>query len=190
MHPRTVQRWWEVDFGTSKLRNGYLVPSENHTSIFPHATDACNNCAAMDIEEAQYNSALKKHGMQDDQGSMSRVTAIDDEKAALLDLKVERKRHRNEASAAMEVHKKCTIHVAKQYAEVEDAYNLFLRKGRSATALDMERVADAAMGLKFDMSTDFRQDKGIPFWNRSAQPGATYFMSNVTHYVHILCLHS
>lgn len=44
VHSRTVERWFEIDFGSVKLENGFPVPSPEHTAVFPHATDACNVC--------------------------------------------------------------------------------------------------------------------------------------------------
>lgn len=51
-------------------------------------------------------------------------------------------------------------------------------------------MAEIAKDDRFDVSTDFQKDKGMPCWNRSSQPGATYFMSNLTLYVLIHCLYS
>lgn len=76
------------------------------------------------------------------------------------------------------------------YEEKVDVFIDFLSKEANAAEEDIERMEYASMTMRFDMSTDHQQDKVIPCWNRSAQPGATYFMSNVIHYVHIICLHS
>lgn len=40
------------------------------------------------------------------------------------------------------------------------------------------------------MPSDYQQDKSVPAWNLSPQPGPTYFMSGETHYVHIFCVES
>lgn len=42
----------------------------------------------------------------------------------------------------------------------------------------------------FQIPSDYRQDKSLPSCNMTAQPGATYYMSSITHYVHIYCLES
>eukprot|EP00173_Palmaria_palmata_P004911 Plantae.Rhodophyta-Palmaria_palmata.ctg7694.p1 GENE.Plantae.Rhodophyta-Palmaria_palmata.ctg7694~~Plantae.Rhodophyta-Palmaria_palmata.ctg7694.p1 ORF type:complete len:106 (+),score=7.59 Plantae.Rhodophyta-Palmaria_palmata.ctg7694:644-961(+) len=37
------------------------------------------------------------------------------------------------------------------------------------------------------MSSDYQQDKQLPSWNSSPQPDQTYYLSGLTHYVHIIC---
>lgn len=85
--------------------------------------------------------------------------------------------------------KECTHNAPASYGKVEKAYDELIANGRSVTEADIEKMADAAMNLRFDMRTDYQQDKVIPCWNRSAHPGDTFFMSNETHFLHILCMH-
>jgi len=56
-------------------------------------------------------------------------------------------------------------------------------------ATTKEFIEDASNSW-FDVSSDYQQDKAIPSWNLSPQPGPTYFMSGETYYVHILCMES
>lgn len=102
MHSRTAERWFEIDVGTVKLGNGLPVFSPEHTSVFPHATDACTVCCEYALEEKAYQATLKRHGQQSDQGSISRINDTAVTECALEDLQAEKKRHREEAAAAME----------------------------------------------------------------------------------------
>lgn len=45
-------------------------------------------------------------------------------------------------------------------------------------------------GLWFDISIDYQQEKIIPSWRQSPQPGSTYYLSGISHYVHLMCLES
>lgn len=111
--PRTLQRWMDLDFGSTKLYNGYPVPNEEHTTIFPQFTNACNICCEFDVEEEHYEASLNRDRQQGDQGSLSKAPAAEDTQTAYDDLMAERRRHRSEAAAAMEYHKSC---VKKAYA--------------------------------------------------------------------------
>jgi len=52
-------------------------------------------------------------------------------------------------------------------------------------ATKLEAFVLAASDDWFDMSSDYQQDKSMPAWNQSPQPGPTYFMSGHTQNVHI-----
>lgn len=76
------------------------------------------------------------------------------------------------------------------YEAVSDQFTEFMQLGEAATDADIARMAASAASLRFEISSDYQQDKAIPAWNLSPQPGPTYFMSSITHYVHIICMDS
>ncbi|KAJ1616684.1 hypothetical protein T492DRAFT_894991 [Pavlovales sp. CCMP2436] len=49
------------------------------------------------------------------------------------------------------------------------------------------RLRDSAASTS---KADYQQDKAVPYWGYSPQPGPTYFMSHLTFYVHIICAES
>lgn len=118
---------------------------------------------------------------------MSRINDTADAESALEDLQQEQKRHREEAAAAMEFYKSCVDKAVAQYEAQERIFRDFVTLNDDSPEKIAE-VADALASGRHDLCSDSQQDKGIPAWNRSAQPGATYFMSNETHYVHIIFL--
>lgn len=61
---------------------------------------------------------------------------------------------------------------------------------RECKRRSIEKLVDNASAHEFDISSDYQQDKSILSWNSSPRPGATYFMSAITHYVHIIVLDS
>jgi len=54
----------------------------------------------------------------------------------------------------------------------------------------LETLVCAASDDRIGVSSDYQQDKSVPVWNQSPQPGPTYFMSVHTHYVNIFCAES
>lgn len=54
------------------------------------------------------------------------------------------------------------------------------------TKATIEEDADYFSQLIFIMESDYQQDKHLPHWGASPQPGPTYFMSHETAYVQII----
>lgn len=141
---RSLKRWRQLDFGSTMLENGNPVPSENHINVFPHAKDACNICCELDLEDKHYKASIKRHEQQGDQSSISRMSAAKDTRAAYADLIAERKRHRDEAAAAMAYHKECVTDAPRAYAEQCAAYKKFHAKGEKATSADIEAMCGSS----------------------------------------------
>lgn len=175
---------------TTVHRGGTYGPSEQHTTIFPHKTDACALCVLFSSDVARAEQSLKRHKQQADQGTLSRISAIVAVEQQRKDAAAELDRHRKESSAAMEMYKARVQKAPADYSALCQKYTAFMELGQSATTADIEAMADAACSLRFDVISDYQQDKHIPAWNLSPQPGPTYFMSAGTHFVHIICFDS
>ncbi|OSX75738.1 hypothetical protein BU14_0223s0011 [Porphyra umbilicalis] len=172
-------RWLKEYFGSTLRVDGMAVPSEEHTTLYPHKTDACSTCECL---RADLRSARQ---------------AIAEVKRTIADLEAAHEAHEDEAACAVQHHRKCVVNAAKRYERLSVLfYQLF-----PADATDMQQPVDvddaklealvcAASDDWFDLSSDYQQDKSVPVWNQSSQPGPTYFMSGHTHYVHIFCAES
>lgn len=79
------------------------------------------------------------------------------------------------------------------YTEVERRFKLLQTTCRDDTMTEEKRKADIlsfanrAARCWTDISSDYQQNKSIPAWNKSPQPGPTYYLSGLKHYVHIIC---
>lgn len=99
---RSIARWFDADFGSTSQRGGVSVASQEHTSVFPHATDACATCVVLNADVARSEQSLKRHKQQEDQRSMHLISARNDVELAGNDAKEELKRHRAEATDAID----------------------------------------------------------------------------------------
>ena len=104
--------------------------------------------------------------------------------------------HKAEAARALAYHRNCLSGAAARYADLSTRFGQILAissETRPPTMTDdattKEFIEDASNSW-FDVSSDYQQDKVVPSWNESPQPGPTYFMSGETHYVHIFCAES
>ena len=48
------------------------------------------------------------------------------------------------------------------------------------------RFQEQCAAFRFNIAADYQQDKSIPNWGKSDQPGPTYFMSKETYYLHLI----
>lgn len=192
----TLDTWMKEDFGSVSYRDGKRIPSDQFTTIYPHKTDACARCETLKASLRSLEQQRKRHKQQHDQGSLLRREALAEIENEMVDTEEELKCHRMEADAAIHNHRKCIDDAFTNYCSVSDRFYNMLTVARdgSTSAFQKESVIDKfieeASCLWVQISSDYQQDKSIPRWNKSPQPGPTYYMSGLTHYVHIFCIDS
>lgn len=194
VHGDIPLRWLKALFRSTKKIEGTVVPSDEHTTLYPHKTDACATCGFFLADIRQAQMVLKRHRQQNDQASLERRQAIDDARGVILDLKLALDKHKDEAACAIMYHRGCTTGAAKRF---EDLAAMFEEVMGNAPMEDQPAdlpltPQEELMCVKcctewHDVSSDYQQDKAVPSWNESPQPGPTYFMSGETHYAHIFC---
>lgn len=114
--------------------------------------------------------------------------------AERLQLENELKEHRQDAAEAAADYKKRGGRARTDYLTVTHHFASYLEDCRSL-ALDEQpdnynALLDEIADFGFAFSSDYQQDKAVPYWGHSPQPGPTYFMSHLTYYVHIICAES
>lgn len=134
---------------------------------------------------------------QQDQESLVRRDAIRDSRATIEDLDGALQKHKKEAAAAIQYHKQCVAGASTSYEKLVTNFDEVMRLSGSMMSYKSPEVKRASAELVkhaakawFEVYLDYQQDKSVPSWNRSPQPGPTYFMSGETHYVHIFCAES
>jgi len=164
--------------------------------MYPHKTDACPMCACLSADRRSAKQTLKRHEQQSDKGCLTRQKALEETVQVIKDLEAAAKSHTDEAGRAMEIHRKCVSGAAGKYARLTTKFLQLMemtgvgqQPTTDATAKQDSFIGEASSDW-FDVSCDYQQDKQMPAWNRSPQPGPTYFMSGETHYVHIFCVES
>ena len=120
---------------------------------------------------------------------MLRQDAIAKLKEELEEVDATFEAHKAEASEAIAFHKALIAPAADIYKEISSSWN-DLHKQSDPSDETIDAFIDLACKFVFQMSSDYQQDKSIPSWNMSPQPGATYYLSALTQYVHIICLES
>lgn len=196
VHTDIPLRWLRSLFGSTTRIGGRLAPSDQHTTLYPHKTDACSTCEFFHADLRAAKQSLKRHNQQSDQASMQRQDAIREVKTAIEHMEEALMGHKNEASVAMDFHKQTVAGAAERYEVLVNMFDRVMcvtpREGDQADGV-MDVTNDFISRASkdwFEVSSDYQQDKSVPAWNLSPQPGPTYFMSGVTHYVHIFCVES
>lgn len=136
------------------------------------------------------DSALRRHRRQEDQVAELQKGAFSAVETQRADICAAFKKHLEEAAAASEYHRKLVSDAYDKYGSLTAEWNALHDRGRTVTAAKIESFIQRAKRSRFQMSSDFQQDKNLPSRNQSAQPGATYCLSGVTQYVHIVCTES
>lgn len=197
VHDDTLLRWLRSLFGSSKIVDGISVPSDERTNIYPHKTDACATCERYHFDLRSEIQALKRHLQQLDQGSLNRREAIEEIRLSLEDLEDGLTQHEEEAAGAWAYHNNCVCKAAALYEAMVNMFDDVMSTIVSAEQQQpatrhsaAENLIEEASRGWFDVSSDYQQDKSVPLWNKSPQPGRTYFLSGSTHYVHIFCAES
>jgi len=140
---------------------------------------------------------LKRHEKQSDQGSLDRQQEIAEVKQTIAELEAAHETHEEEAACEVQHHRRCVADAAQRYRHLSVLFHELFTINETVTERPvnvdddkLEALVRAASHDWFDVSSDFQQDKSVPVWNESPQPGPTYFMSGHTHYVHIFCAES
>jgi len=177
---QTIENWLREDFGCGSERG--------HTVLHPHSTDACATCVRFNGDIESLQASIKRHRQQNDQGSDERQAAIRELQIQLSDIQAEKKAHLDEAQAAKEHYAAVKKGAHGKYSALVDDWNRLREQYNQGamTADDLAAFAKKAAGSEFVMEHDYQQDKHVPSWNQSPQPGPTNFMSHDTIYVHII----
>ena len=96
--------------------------------------------------------------------------------------------HKTEAAVAHDMYKSRLVDVRPNYLMLCHAYVELAMAGNAEAEGLLNQLLDLAAGFHFVIESDYQQDKHVPFWGKSPQPGPTYFMSKETNYVHIMLL--
>lgn len=196
VHCDVPLRWLRALFGSTKRVDGCYVPSDQHTTLYPHKTDACSTCVLFRSDLRTANQTLKRHKQQDDQGSSQRQEVMSQVRLTTSQLEDALRRHKSEASCAITYHKDAVTGVEQRYDDLAKRFATVMRSVPvDEQPSDMDRSAQEdlirhASEEWFETSSDYQQDKSVPSWNKSPQPGPTYFISGETHYVHMFCAES
>jgi len=76
VHPDVPLRWLRELFGSTRRIEGILRPSDEHTTAFPHKTDACATCELLQADTRHSKQVLRRHEQQEDQGTIDRQSAV------------------------------------------------------------------------------------------------------------------
>ena len=175
----TVATWFKEDFN----RGSALY----HTTLFPHQTDSCSTCCALNTHQNSVEASLRKHRLHvEDQGSLERQAATKELHEEYDAIAQEIASHRKLAGEAQECHKVEGMTARADYIAACAAYLDVASSGRLACTDQVDHFCRLASRLKFCFDSDYQQDKSYPHWGKSPQPGPTYFFSKITNYVHLI----
>lgn len=186
---RTVERWIPKHFGTRILVDGKVVYNPNSCMKYPHKSDACSDCERRRGDRQSLVQTLRRHKQQSDLGTKPRQDVIKTIEKEIEDLDRGDTEHLEEAKEAVDHHKDQIKPAHSDFSSLASEWDA-LHRSMDPTEEEIEGFIDKASEFVFQMSCDFQQDKLIPSWNQSPQPGPTYYMSGITQYVLIFCMES
>lgn len=131
---------------------------------------------------------MKRRKQQNDQGS--RQIAISTLSAEIEENETELRPHLSDASRASSNHKSLVRDAQISYEDLSKKWEKFHQGKYSESGDAIELIIEQASAFVLQMSSDYHQDKKMPIWNLTPQPGLTYYMRGITQYFHIFCLES
>lgn len=185
----TVYLWFTEDFSSRISVDGAHTANKEHTTLFPHKSDACAFCETNKRDSASASKSLQREKQQHDR-TIPRLQAIRRHEEEVSDLSFALEAHLEAAAGAIEHHNSCIKPAAAIYRELSERFQELCNKKVNASDPRWVQFTRDASSSWLDVSSDYQQDKAVPAWNRSPQPGPTYYLSGMTNYVHIFVLHS
>jgi hypothetical protein len=155
-----------------------------HTVLHPHKTDACDTCGKLKGDIKSTEMSIKRHSQQHDQ-ALERNLATKELEATLASLVTAQEKHLKDAQDLKGAYSESRDAAPHEgYAALTKLFNELPRAAFTEEGeLDPEApeelrdqvitaVAKFA-ALKAPVDSDFQQDKAVPSWCYSPQPGPT-----------------
>jgi hypothetical protein len=183
--PTTIETWFGADFAKG---------TPEQTALYPHKTDYCAICQSLQLDIDSCKASESRHKQQADGRAITGAEGFQEVVAQREQLENELKEHRQDAAEAMADYKTRAAQARPGYLALADRFASYLE-----ACADLEpdeepdgydALLDEIANFGFAFSSDYQQDKAVPYWGYSPQPGPTYFMSHLTFYVHIICAES
>ena len=174
--------WFPQIFGSPNSSHGY-------TELCPHETDKCAYCCQLKQDANSLQKSIGRHIQQGDQGEVDRTNRRLECEEALEAIEQERQRHRQACTEAEQDYKTAmALHTHQKYCQLVDLFSDWLSlfaSGGDADPIERE-LTQLANQYVFQLGSDYQEEKLVPHWGCSPQPGPTFFMSKRNIHVHIL----
>jgi len=155
-----------------------------HTVLHPHKTDACDTCGKIKGDIKSTEMSIRRHSQQHDQ-AMERILAVKELEATLASLVTAQEDHLKDAQdlkGAYIESRDAAPH--ESYAALTKLFNELPRAAfTEGGELDPEAPEELRIqvttavakfaALKAPLDSDYQQDKPVPSWCYSPQPGPT-----------------
>lgn len=141
-------------------------------ALHPHKSDYCDTCKYLK-EEISRQSAVHKRLMQ---AGSAQEQGIRDVEAKLKESEEKLHTHKEEASAARDYYNEMTQLCSDKWSKIME-----LSSQESPSQETAEQLTVAQHTFTLVLSADYQQNKLIPYWGRSEQPGSTYYLQKVSY---------
>ena len=165
--------------------------SFGHTTICPMETDKCAYCCQLKLDENSLRKSIERHKQQGDLGNIERQTGLVAAEKELTSITQEQSNHRKQCNDAEEDYKAACKDAHDRHKEICVQWELLLQSwcnnnlDQVAAALE-STVIDMARKFTLVIASDYQEEKLIPSWKKSPQPGPTFFLSKRNIHVHII----
>eukprot|EP00168_Porphyra_purpurea_P018079 TRINITY_DN6567_c0_g1_i8.p1 TRINITY_DN6567_c0_g1~~TRINITY_DN6567_c0_g1_i8.p1 ORF type:complete len:647 (-),score=61.99 TRINITY_DN6567_c0_g1_i8:223-2163(-) len=126
-------RWLRELFGSKTRVGGSHQPSDDHTVLCPHKTDACAMCENLRENFRQSQQSLERHRQQSDQASLVRHDAIEGTCTLIKDLERALGDHKSEASQSITYYKHSISGAYERYKDLVDMYKAVISSPQTTT---------------------------------------------------------
>lgn len=126
VHADVPRRWLREMFGSFNRLEGRSVPSDEHTTLYSHKTDAFATSCFFQEDPRQANQTLKRHRQRSDQESLDRRQAIEDTLRLINDVEQAMLSHKDNAASAIAYHHWCVDHAAERYRKLSEMFEAVL----------------------------------------------------------------
>ena len=162
-----------------------------HTTLCPMETDKCSYCCRLKIDEHSLRKSIGRHKQQGDQGNIERQMALKSAEGELLGILSDTADHRKECADAEDDYKGATKGKHAAYIELCGNLKQLLQLWWSDASKEQcelleSRLIVEASEYEDPLASDYQEEKLMPSWKASPQPGPTFFFSKRNCHVHIL----
>ena len=141
-------------------------------ALHPHKSDYCDTCKYLKEEISRQSAVLKRlmqAGSAQEQGIRDVETKVEESEELL-------RSHKEEASAARDYYNEMTQSCGVKWNKIIELSNQQSPSDEAA-----EQLAVAQHTFTLVLSADYQQNKLIPHWGRTEQPGSTYYLQKVSY---------
>ena len=152
----------------------WLEKHRPKVALHPSMTDYCDSCKHFK-EQLSRNQAIMNRYQQSGNATESELQALQETRQHLEE---EQKTHKEVATKSQQYYNASKEKCKQQWREITELTGKAARSTK-----EREDLAIRQHCFTLAISADYQQSKLIPSWGKTEQPGSTYYLQKVSHYI-------